>query len=196
MFTGLISDLGKVSSLEKDKEIVVVKIQTNYPMEGISIGSSIACNGCCLTLISKKDGLLHFGVSNETLDRTNLKSWKKGTLINLEQSLKVGEELGGHFVAGHIDTVVKISSKKKDGDSLRFTFSIDEDISRYLAEKGSVTLDGVSLTVNEVDKNSFGVNIISHTAKHTNFGNLTIGDYVNLEVDLLCRYIDRLITNR
>lgn len=196
MFTGLIKDVGFVENIKTQQGSILVTIKTKFDIEKINIGSSISCNGCCLTVVNKNLDKLFFEVSNETLDCTNIKLWKNGTLVNLEDSLKLGDEMGGHLVTGHIDCIAKIKNKYLDGDSTRFEISIDNSFNKFIAKKGSVAVDGVSLTVNNVTDNTFDVNIIPHTLKHTNFHILDNNDIVNIEIDLISRYVDRLILNK
>ncbi len=203
MFTGIITDVGQVRSVAapasgnaSDRQFVIA---SKFDTAGIDLGASIACNGCCLTVTEKgKGGRVEgdwFAVeaSNETLSRTTLGLWQAGTLVNLERSLKLGDELGGHLVYGHVDGVARIVERRPEAGSVRFTIETPDGLASYIAEKGSVALDGVSLTVNEVDGNRFGVNIISHTQAETTFGGFMPGAEVNLEVDMLARYVARLI---
>lgn len=197
MFTGIITDLGRVSD-RQDRGDTRFVIDTAFDPDGIAIGASISCSGCCLTVIERgrrQDGQAWFAVeaSAETLGKTSLDQWTTGVPINLERALRLGDELGGHFVLGHVDGVAEIVSRRPEGDSLRFTFRAPEDLARFLAPKGSVVLNGVSLTINESDGPIFGVNIIPHTAKETTFGAAAEGDAVNLEVDALARYVARLM---
>jgi riboflavin synthase len=196
MFTGIVTDIGEVVSVEKRGDTRFT-IATAYAPESIVIGASIACSGCCLTAIETgrlQDGRGTFLVeaSAETLNVTSLKNWKVGTRINLERALKMGDELGGHIVSGHVDGLGKILSITPEGDSMRFVFQAPNDIARFIAQKGSVTLDGTSLTVNEVKGNTFGVNIIPHTQTVTTWGSSEVGDTVNIEIDMLARYVARL----
>jgi riboflavin synthase len=196
MFTGIVTDIGEVVSVEKRGDTRFT-IATAYAQESIAIGASIACSGCCLTAIEMgrlQDGRGSFAVeaSAETLGVTSLKDWKVGTRINLERALKMGDELGGHIVSGHVDGLGKILSIAPEGDSMRFVFEAPNDIARFIAQKGSVTLDGTSLTVNEVRGNTFGVNIIPHTQTVTTWGSSKVGDTVNIEIDMLARYVARL----
>ncbi len=194
MFTGLIKDVGVIKIIEKKPGLILVGISSKFNVKKISIGSSICCNGCCLTLVKKEDNYLFFEISNETISCTNVKDWKIGTLVNLEESLRIGEEIGGHLVTGHIDCVAETTKKYSDGDSIRFEFTLDDNFSKFIAKKGSVAIDGVSLTVNNVGKNFFDVNIIPHTLEKTNFHKLNINDIVNIEVDLISRYVERLVS--
>jgi riboflavin synthase len=195
MFTGIITDIGRLRSMEKTGDTRLV-IETAYDAAGIELGASIACDGACLTVVERgaENGQNWFAVeaSQETLDCTALGTWKEGQRINLERALKVGDELGGHIVSGHVDGVGKIVDIRPEGDSMRFTFEAPEDLKKFIAEKGSVTLNGTSLTVNEVDGNRFGVNIIPHTQAVTTWGTAKAGDAVNLEIDMLARYVARL----
>lgn len=193
MFTGIITDLGKVISCERNNGLVV-ELSTSFDTNTIDIGASVACSGVCLTVISKKEGALTFDVSEETLAKSNLGDWESGTLVNLERPLKVGDELGGHIVTGHVDCVTDILDISEDGDSKRFKISMPESHKKLIAEKGSVTLEGVSLTVNEIDDDCFGVNLVPHTQKMTSFQNKGPGDKINVEVDVLARYLARMTT--
>jgi riboflavin synthase len=197
MFTGIITDLGTVRGVVPGGDTKII-VETRYPMNEIAIGASIACSGACLTVVEKSndaaaDGWFAAMVSAETLARTRLGDWRDGTRINLERPLRLGDELGGHMVLGHVDGLARIVDRRPEGDSLRFTFEAPTDLSRLIAPKGSVALDGVSLTVNEVEGRRFGVNIIPHTQSCTSFGAAAIGDAVNLEIDPLARYVARLL---
>ena len=192
MFTGIITDVGKVRAIEQ-KGDTRIEIETSYDTADVDIGASIACSGACLTVVEKGPGWFAVEASAETLDKTALGDWKVGTAINLERAMRVGEELGGHIVSGHVDAVATITDMTPEGDSVRFTFEGLEEFARYIAPKGSVCLDGVSLTVNEVNGNSFGVNIISHTQSATSFGRRQVGDRINMEIDTIARYVARLL---
>jgi riboflavin synthase len=191
MFTGIITDVGRVRSIKTDGDTRLV-IETAYDTNGIEIGASIACAGPCLTVTDKDDGWFAVDASAETLSKTTLGGWSEGTRINLERALKVGDEMGGHIVTGHVDGLATVVSVTPEGDSLRFVLEAPSEFARYVAPKGSLCLDGVSLTVNEVDGSGFGVNIIPHTQTATTFGSLKPGDRVNFEIDVLARYVDRL----
>lgn len=195
MFTGIITDVGKVRSIEKTGDTRFV-IGTAYDSDTIDLGASIACSGCCLTVVEKgkdKSGdWFAVDASAETLEVTTLRNWTVGKPINLERALKVGDELGGHIVSGHVDGVAKIVSIVPEGQSLRFTFKVPKKLKKFIAAKGSATLDGTSLTVNKVKDNEFGVNIIPHTQSVTTWGAAQPGDLVNLEIDVLARYVARL----
>lgn len=193
MFTGIITDLGTVASVDATEGGTRFEIQTAYDTSTVDIGASIACNGCCLTAVALGDDTFSVDVSRESLDRTTLGAWQKGRKINLERSLKLGDELGGHLVSGHVDCVGAVADVRPDGDSTRFTIRVPVDFVKFIAEKGSVAIDGVSLTVNEVSDDTFGVNIIPHTGEVTTFGGLKAGDAVNIEIDMLARYVARLL---
>ncbi len=191
MFTGIITDVGAVQKIEKAGDIRLV-IGTQYDTADIDIGASIACSGPCLTVVDKGPGWFAVNASAETLSKTTLGSWGEGAKVNLERSLRVGEEMGGHIVTGHVDATAKVAERHPEGDSIRFVFEVPKALERYVASKGAVALDGISLTVNEVEGNRFGVNIIPHTQRATSFGTLQTGDEVNLEIDVLARYVARL----
>ena len=191
MFTGIITDIGHVKSLEKRGDTRIV-ISTNYDMTTVEIGASIACSGPCLTVVEKGIGWFATEASAETLSRTTVGSWVEGTRVNLERALSLGDELGGHIVSGHVDGLARIVSMEPEGDSVRFLFEVPNEVKAFIAEKGSVCLDGVSLTVNAVQGAEFGVNIISHTQSETTFSDKKVDDFVNLEVDMLARYVARL----
>jgi riboflavin synthase len=195
MFTGIITDVGTVQLIAKRGD-TTVKIATAYDPAAIAVGASIACSGPCLTVIAKggKEGDAWFSVeaSAETLSKTTLGSWAVGSRVNLERSLKVGEEIGGHIVSGHVDGVGDVVSVTPEGDSMRYKIRAPKQLAKFIAPKGSIALDGTSLTVNEVDGNTFGVNIIPHTAKVTTWGDVKAGDRINIEIDMLARYLARL----
>jgi riboflavin synthase len=195
MFTGIVTDVGQVRHIEKRGDTHVV-IGTNYDVSAIDIGASIACAGACLTVVDKgtaKDRWFAVTASAETLSKTTLGNWKAGDPVNLERPMRVGDELGGHIVTGHVDGVATVVEMKPEGESTRLTFEAPAALARFIASKGSVALDGVSLTVNDVDGARFGVNIIPHTFKVTTFGRVKPGMNVNLEVDLMARYVARLV---
>jgi len=196
MFTGIVTDIGEVVGVERRGDTRFV-IATTYAPESIAVGASIACSGCCLTAIEMSKSKVGRGTftveaSAETLSKTTLKDWKAGTRINLERALKMGDELGGHIVSGHVDGLGEIISIMPEGGSMRFRFKAPDDIARFIAQKGSVTLDGTSFTVNEVEGNQFGVNIIPHTQAVTTWGHAQVGNAVNIEIDMLARYVARL----
>lgn len=192
MFTGIVTDMGEVVLIERD-QLTRFRIETRYDLEGVPIGASIAHNGICLTVVSKGADWYEVEASQETLDKTTAGDWQVGTRINLERPLRMGDELGGHLVSGHVDGVAVVREVRPEAGSLRFTFESPADLARFVAPKGSVALDGVSLTVNEVDGPRFGVNVIPHTQQVTNFGLLMSGDRVNMEIDMLARYVSRLL---
>ena len=195
MFTGIVTDIGQIEHIEHRGDLRV-KISCCYAVDQIPIGASICCSGACLTVVSKGKSWFCVDVSKATLDATILGSWKKGTSINLEQSLKLGEELGGHLVTGHVDGVADLVEREEVGDSWKLRFKAPDALKDFIAEKGSITLNGVSLTVNEVLNNVFTVNIIPHTWDFTTFKNLTVGSKVNLEIDIIARYVARLMKKR
>jgi riboflavin synthase len=195
MFTGIVTDIGEIVGVTAggqagDRRFVV---RTKHDMKPIAIGASIACAGCCLTVIEKGEDWFAVEVSGESLAKTHLGDWAVGGRINLELSLKVGDELGGHLVYGHVDGVGKVVSMTPEGGSVRFVFEAPGELARFVAAKGSIAIDGISLTVNEVEGNRFGINVISHTQAVTTLGQANIGQRVNLEVDMLARYVARLL---
>ncbi len=196
MFTGLITDVGEVIARSGGQ----FTIATRYAAASIPIGASISCDGVCLTATSiganPMGARFTVDVSNETISKTTLKDWSLGRKVNLERALKAGDELGGHIVSGHVDGVARIVSITEDGESRRFLFEAPEHLARYIAPKGSVALDGTSLTVNEVSGTRFGVNIIPHTLTVTAWGAKTPGDLINLEADVFARYVARLLEFR
>jgi riboflavin synthase len=192
MFTGIVTDLGRVRSIAPGGVTRIV-LETRYDTSGIAFGASIACNGTCLSVVDKGPGWFTVEASPETLQRTTIASWRPGTPVNLERPLKVGDELGGHLVAGHVDGVGEILERRPDGESLRFRIRAPSELGRFIAPKGSIAIDGVSLTVNEVKGACFGVSIIPVTQRQTSFGTLLPAARVNLEIDLLARYLARLM---
>jgi riboflavin synthase len=194
MFTGIVTDVGEIMSLDQRGDMNV-RIATGYDVETIDIGASIACDGVCLTVVAlgtAPRGWFDVQVSAESVGKTNLGVWTPGRRINLERALKVGDELGGHIVSGHVDGVATVAQMHDEGDSTRVTLEAPKDLARYIASKGSVALNGTSLTVNEVSGNSFGINFIPHTKAVTTWGQVAVGDLVNLEIDTLARYVARL----
>ena len=191
MFTGIITGIGEVVSVDKRGD-TRFEIAADYATGSIAIGASIACAGCCLTVVAKTPASFSVDVSAETVSKTTLGRWQRGTRVNLERALRLGEELGGHIVSGHVDGVGEILSIRAGGDSKRFRFRVPPGLARFIAGKGSVTLDGTSLTVNEVEADTFGVNIIPHTLAVTTWGHVNPGDPVNVEIDMLARYVARL----
>lgn len=193
MFTGIITDIGRITQVEAGGDMRA-RIGCNYDMAGVAIGASIACDGVCLTVVAKGPDWFDVDVSAETLSKTNIGAagWVLGQRINLERALRIGDELGGHIVSGHVDGVALIEDMRHEGDSLRVTLSAPAELARFIAPKGSVTLNGTSLTVNEVEGNRFGVNLIPHTREVTTWGDARSGHKVNLEIDMLARYVARL----
>ena len=199
MFTGIITDVGRVSrrcgGAGRD-EALELTIATAYDHRAIELGASIACSGVCLTVTAVAPGAFTVQASAETLACSTLGDWNEGTPVNLERALKLGDELGGHLVSGHVDGTVQILDRRPEGDSVRFAFELPEALAPYVASKGSIALDGISLTVNEVGRTSFGVNIIPYTLAHTNLGDAAPGRRVNVEIDPLARYVARLLAVR
>lgn len=196
MFTGIITDVGEVIALDQRGDLRA-RIATGYDVDGIDLGASIACDGVCLTVVAKgTDGRGWFDVdiSAETVALTTIgrNSWHMGRRINLERALKLGDELGGHIVSGHVDGVAELTALQDEGDSTRLTFRAPDPLARFIAPKGSVALNGTSLTVNDVDGASFGINVIPHTQQVTTWGDAKPGDLVNLEIDTMARYVARL----
>ncbi len=195
MFTGIVTDVGRIRHIEKRGDTHIV-ISTNYDLSNVDMGASIACSGVCMTVVDKgtgKDSWFAVTASGETLSKTTIGSWKAGDPVNLERPMRVGDEFGGHIVSGHVDGVAEVKLMAPEGESTRITFEVPLALSKFIASKGSVALDGVSLTVNEAEGTRFGVNIIPHTSKVTTFGRLKPGSKVNLEIDLLARYVARLV---
>ena len=194
MFTGIITDLGSLEARRvRPADDLPLVVATAWNTEDVALGASVACNGVCLTVVEGAPRRLTFDVSGETLSRTTIGGWQQGQRINLERSLRLGDELGGHLVYGHVDCIAEVLEITPEAGSLRYRFGGRPEILRFLAPKGSVALDGVSLTVNDVQDDSFGVNIIPHTAEVTTFGSYQSGDRINLEVDMLARYVARLL---
>lgn len=194
MFTGIVTDMGEVLTLEMAGDLRA-RIATAYDVARIDIGASIACDGCCLTVVATGTTpcpWFEVQVSAESIARTNIGRWAPGRRVNLERALRLGDELGGHIVSGHVDGVAEIIGLRDEGASTRFTFRAPEALAGFIAPKGSVALNGTSLTVNEVSGAEFGVNIIPHTKAVTNWGQAKIGDQVNIEIDTLARYVARL----
>ncbi|WP_135506199.1 riboflavin synthase [Roseovarius aestuariivivens] len=191
MFTGIITDMGEIRAVETRGDMRV-RIGTRYDMSDVDIGASIACDGVCLTVVDKGADWFDVDVSAETVSKSNLGTWSEGRRVNLERSLKVGDELGGHIVSGHVDGLAEVVDLRDDGDSTRVTLRAPEALARFIAPKGSVALNGTSLTVNEVEGRDFGINFIPHTKEVTTWGQTKVGDQVNLEIDTLARYVARL----
>jgi riboflavin synthase len=192
MFTGIVTDLGRVRRIRKGA-LAELTIATRFDTAKIAIGASIACSGACLTVVAVEDGAFTVQASAETLSRTTIGSWTEGTPVNLEQALRLGDELGGHLVSGHVDGLARIVERRPEAESVRFVFEAPAALMPFVAPKGSVCLDGVSLTVNEVASNRFGVNIIPHTLACTGFGAAQPGQLMNLEIDMIARYVARLL---
>jgi len=199
MFTGIVTDVGTVRSAEQRGDLRLV-IATSYDLDTVDLGASISCSGVCLTVVDKGEDWFSVDVSGETLSKTAADHWREGAKINLERALRLGEELGGHIVTGHVDAVADLVDVVLEGDSKRLAIRTSGELAGMIAPKGSITLDGVSLTVNTVDDAGdsvlFSVNIIPHTAQHTTFGALSSGRQLNVEVDVLARYLDRMLTAR
>jgi riboflavin synthase len=192
MFTGIVTDLGRVERLRR-AELVDMTIATGFDTSAIPIGASIACSGVCLTVVAVASAGFSVQASAETVACTTIGLWEEGTPVNLEKSLRVGDELGGHLVAGHVDGIARIAERQPEAESVRFVFEAPDELARFIAPKGSVAIDGVSLTVNEVSRTRFGVNIIPHTLRCTNFGAAVPGQQMNLEIDMIARYVARLL---
>jgi riboflavin synthase len=194
MFTGIVTDIGKVLELEQKGDLRA-RIGTSYDVAGIDLGASIACNGVCLTVIAlgrAPQNWFDVQISAESVSKTNIGGWAEGTRLNLERALKVGDELGGHIVSGHVDGVAEVVAIRPEGDSLRVTFRAPETLAKFIAPKGSVALNGTSLTVNEVEGCDFGINFIPHTQAVTTWNEVAVGQKTNLEVDTMARYVARL----
>lgn len=191
MFTGIITDVGTITELEQQGDLRA-RIQTSYDTSGIDMGASIASDGVCLTVVALGPDWYDVQISAETVSKTNLDTWVVGKPVNLERALKVGDELGGHIVSGHVDGVAEVVAMRDEGDSTRVTLRAPATLARFIAPKGSVALNGTSLTVNEVEGCDFGINFIPHTKEVTTWGHVKLGDRVNLEIDTLARYVARL----
>jgi len=192
MFTGITTDLGQVRRIDRAADARFV-FETAYDPDTIAIGASISCSGACLTVVEKEPGCFAADVSGETLSKTTLGGWQAGTPVNFERALRLGDELGGHMVSGHVDAVAAVRERSGEGGSIRLTVAAPRALMRFIAPKGSVVLDGVSLTVNEVEDSRFTVNIVPHTARVTTLGACQDGTRVNLEIDMLARYVQRLL---
>ena len=199
MFTGIVTDVGTVRKSEQRGDLRL-EIATGYDLVTVDLGASIACSGVCLTVVDKGDDWFAVDVSAETTSRTAADHWREGAKLNLERSLRLGDELGGHILTGHVDAVATVATVASEGDSLRLGISAPRNLAAMIAPKGSIALDGVSLTVNTVhdvaDGTEFSVNIIPHTAHETTLGNIQSGQQLNVEVDVLARYIDRMLAAR
>lgn len=195
MFTGIITDIGTIRSV-REKGDLRLTIACDYDLSTVDMGASIACSGVCLTVVDKGEDWFAVDVSAESLARTAAAHWQQGAKLNLERALRLGDELGGHLVTGHVDGVATVANIAASGDSSVIAFRVAKGLGQFIAEKGSITVDGVSLTVNvvkdEADATQFAVNIIPHTAAHTSLGGLSQGDAVNIEIDVLARYLKRM----
>ena len=199
MFTGIVTDVGTVRSAEKRGDLRL-QIETGYDLDKVELGASIACSGVCLTVVDKGDDWFAVDVSAETLSKTAADHWHQGAKLNLERSLRLGDELGGHIVAGHVDAVGRVVSINHEGDSMQISIVVPGALGPMIAVKGSITIDGVSLTVNAVgesqDSATMSINVIPHTARNTTLGQIAVEQQLNVEVDVLARYIDRMLTAR
>ncbi len=200
MFTGIVTDVGTVRNADQRGDLRL-QIRTGYDLDTIELGASIACSGVCLTVVDKGEDWFAVDVSSETLSKTAVSHWREGAKVNLERSLRLGDELGGHIVVGHVDAVGQVVGVSPRGDSLHVEIAVPRALESMIAVKGSIALDGVSLTVNDVGKTDnsavlVSVNLIPHTAQNTTFGAVEIAQQLNVEVDLLARYIDRMLTTR
>lgn len=196
MFTGIVRDIGAIRSVERSGDDITFRIQTALPPECYTLGASVLCSGICLTVTDFDETSFSVDVSPETVSKTNIGQWQEGTEINLESSLRLGDELGGHLVFGHVDAQAELKSVEEDGDCWRMTFEVPEELEMFFAPKGSVSLDGISLTVNEVQGNKFGVCIIPHTWENTTLSERKVGNKLNLEIDMLARYVSRMLEGR
>lgn len=200
MFTGIITDVGTVRTAEQRGDLRLT-IGCTYDMASVDLGASIACSGVCLTVVDKGEDWFAVDVSGETISRTASARWHEGSRLNLERSLRVGDELGGHIVTGHVDGIARVVGTCPDGGSLRIGFSVPQEVGRSIAPKGSVAVDGASLTVNDVREaedgtTHFSINLIPHSATNTTLGGLTEGDQCNVEIDVLARYLERMLQAR
>ena len=199
MFTGIVTDVGEVINADQRGDLRL-RIRTGYELSTVALGASIACSGVCLTVVDKGDDWFAVDVSSETVSRTAKHMWREGQRLNLERSLRMGDELGGHIVTGHVDSVGEVIGVRPEGASTRIDIRVGQSLAPAIAQKGSICLDGVSLTVNQVldseDGTQFAVNIIPHTAQETTLGELTPGRQLNVEIDVIARYIDRMLATR
>jgi riboflavin synthase len=200
MFTGIVTGVGTVRSVEQRGDLRLV-VATDYDMATLDIGASVACSGACLTVIDKGDDWFAVDVSGETVSKTTPDRWREGARLNLERSLRLGDEMGGHLVTGHVDAVGTVVGICPEGDSRRVGISVPSELGRMIAAKGSIALDGVSMTVNDVrdaedGATHFSVNLIPHTAHHTTLGELKPGSHLNVEIDLIARYMERMLADR
>lgn len=199
MFTGIVTDIGEVRSVERRGDLRL-QIGTGYDLADVALGASIACSGVCLTVVDKGDDWFAVDLSGETVSRTAADLWRQGARLNLERAARLGDELGGHIVTGHVDAVGEVVEARPDGDSTRIAVELASSLAGLIAAKGSVTLDGVSLTVNEVsdsaNRTRFTINIIPHTAAHSTLGDIAAGRQLNVEIDVIARYLQRMMTVR
>jgi riboflavin synthase len=195
MFTGLVEGTGKLTKIEPRGKDMRLTVQAAFELDRLELGESVSVDGVCLTVVSWEGSTFTVDVSQETLSRTTLAKRKMGDEVNLERALKLGDRLGGHLVNGHVDGTARVTKLQKRGESWVFQFEIPAELSRYLIEKGSVAVDGVSLTVNRCDDNSFDVNVVAHTAAVTTMRSLAVGDEVNIEVDLIGKYVEKFVRN-
>jgi len=196
MFTGIVQDIGEIVSIDKEGDWTITIKVHNLNLDYTSLGASIACSGICLTIIEKTNHNFKVQVSMETLSKTTAIHWHVGGRVNLEPALKMGDELGGHLLSGHVDGLARVIDRGVVGNSLRLVFEVPQLFAKYMAPKGSIAIDGVSLTVNDVDQTRFGVNIIPHTQKWTNLSSLGIGTEANFEIDMIARYVERMLRDR
>jgi riboflavin synthase len=194
MFTGLIETVGTVVRIDHASSTACLRVMADFPKEDIALGDSVAVNGVCLTVTSLGGGIFAFDISPETLHRSSLRQLAPGGRVNLERALRVGDRLGGHLVTGHVDCLATVTERRETAGNWQFRFQLPRDWQRYLVAKGSVTIDGISLTVNEVSDDGFSVNIIPHTARETTLVHRRSGDVVNIETDIIGKYVERLLT--
>jgi len=196
VFTGLIETVGELVGIEKRGASGSLTVKTSLPADEIAIGASVAVNGACLTVVRKGGGTLTFDVSPETIERTGFRNLKPGAPLNLERAMRLSDRLDGHLVSGHVDCLASITERREHAGNLIFSFRVPAEFAKYIAAKGSVAIDGISLTVNQAGPDSFSVNIIPHTAAQTTLIHKRVGDEVNIETDLICRYLERLLAGR
>jgi len=195
MFTGLVEGTGRVIKVEFRGKDMLLSIEAGFELDGLAKGESVSVDGVCLTVVSWNERAFTAEVSQETLSRTTISRLRLGDQVNLERALRLGDRLGGHLVNGHVDGKARVILRKKRGDSIVFAFEVAPELARYLIEKGSVAVDGVSLTINRCDEKSFEVNLVPHSARVTNLGNLKVGDQVNIEVDVIGKYVEKFVRN-